>query len=165
MMQVDEKSSGKEKKKSKKKRAEKEKLTDLPDPESDEALSGQARKALLYAYAQFNDPPNWKFNKARQNWLIRNVWSDQAIPSTYLPLVTRYLADVQGGVRENLVKMCQTQLASTAPTAPEAVDTTDVPKASEQAEEVQAKIEEPKEVASLVERHARANAILAVLNT
>ncbi|TFY69447.1 hypothetical protein EVG20_g3160 [Dentipellis fragilis] len=164
--QADEKSDSKEKKKkSKKKRADKEKLVDLPDPESDEALSDQARKALLYTYAQFDDPPNWKFNKARQNWLIRNIWSDQAIPSTYLPLVTRYLSNVQGGVRENLIKTCQTQLASTTSTAPETADTADAPKASEQVEEVQAKIEEPKEGTSMVERHARANAILAVLNT
>ena len=64
-----------------------------------------------------NRPSRWKFNKARQNWLIRNVWSSEAVslfsldvwfddkmlyqvPEIYFPLVLRYLANVQGGCRE-----------------------------------------------------------------
>lgn len=73
--------------------------TGLPDPTEDAALSDQARKgavpvffvpsssslpsifnsALAYAHDQFNDPGSWKFNKARQNWLIRNLWSGEAV--------------------------------------------------------------------------------------
>ncbi|KAI0332509.1 hypothetical protein GY45DRAFT_1360269 [Cubamyces sp. BRFM 1775] len=73
----------------------------LPDPTDDEALTEQAQKALHYAFTQFEEPESWKFNKARQNWIIRNVWSEQAIPETYLPLVHRYLQGVQGGSREH----------------------------------------------------------------
>lgn len=35
--------------------------------------------ALSYAYAQFADETNWKFNKARQNWLLRNLWAESNV--------------------------------------------------------------------------------------
>ncbi len=35
--------------------------------------------ALDYAFTQFEEPDSWKFNKARQNWIIRNVWSEEAV--------------------------------------------------------------------------------------
>ena len=35
--------------------------------------------ALSYAYLQLEEPSSWKFNKARQNWLLRNVWSEEAV--------------------------------------------------------------------------------------
>ncbi|KAI9001272.1 hypothetical protein BD414DRAFT_526503 [Trametes punicea] len=79
----------------------------FPDPTEDESLSEQAQKALHYAFTQFEEPHEWKFNKARQNWIIRNCWSEQAIPETYMALVSRYLQGVQGGAREALVKLCQ----------------------------------------------------------
>lgn len=85
----------------KKKKANK---IDLPNPDDDKSITDQARKgqfdlivsftsnvyrfshmsypsspALAYAYAKFAEPDNWKFNKARQNWLIRNIWSEQVI--------------------------------------------------------------------------------------
>ncbi|KII95839.1 hypothetical protein PLICRDRAFT_96552 [Plicaturopsis crispa FD-325 SS-3] len=104
--------SGEPKKKSKRRK------TDLPDPNDDESLSDQARKALVYAYAQFSDPSSWKFNKARQNWLIRNIWSEQAIPETHVPLTIRYLTNVQGGVREKLTKACEAALDPPKPAQP-----------------------------------------------
>lgn len=62
---------------------------DLPsiDPSADESLSDQSRKALSYAYARFEDPPNWKFNKARQIWLIKRLWSEEMVryPRSILP--------------------------------------------------------------------------------
>ncbi|KAG1874700.1 hypothetical protein DFJ58DRAFT_910249 [Suillus subalutaceus] len=72
---------------------------DLPstDPSVDESLPDQSRKALSYAYARFEDPPNWKFNKAKQIWLIKRLWSEEMIPEKYFTLVTKYLADVKGG--------------------------------------------------------------------
>ena len=33
--------------------------------------------ALIYVYSQSNSPDTWKFNKARQNWIIRNVWTSK----------------------------------------------------------------------------------------
>ncbi|KAJ8698011.1 hypothetical protein PTI98_004775 [Pleurotus ostreatus] len=71
-----------------------------PDPSEDEALSEQARKALIYAHSYVRYPDSWKFNKARQNWLIRNIWSDELIPETYFPMSIKYLSSVKGGIRE-----------------------------------------------------------------
>jgi hypothetical protein len=73
--------------------------TGFPDPNEDAALSDQARKgvhfplnvpsetnnqtvlplALAYAFAQFHRPSKWKFHKARQNWIIRNVLSGESV--------------------------------------------------------------------------------------
>lgn len=91
--------------------------SDLPstDPSVDESLSEQSRRALSYAYARFEDPPNWKFNKARQIWLIKRLWSEEMIPEKYFALVTKYLADVKGGIRDNLVQMCNSVVATEIP--------------------------------------------------
>ncbi|KAG2058939.1 hypothetical protein BDR06DRAFT_875433 [Suillus hirtellus] len=85
------------------------------DPSVDESLSNQSRKALSYAYARFEDPPNWKFNKAKQIWLIKRLWSEEMIPEKYFALVTKYLADVKGGIRDNLIQMCNSVVASETP--------------------------------------------------
>ncbi|PCH41374.1 hypothetical protein WOLCODRAFT_163035 [Wolfiporia cocos MD-104 SS10] len=92
--------------------------SELPDPSEDESLSEQACKALSYAFTQFDDPSKWKFNKARQNWLIRNVWSSTAIPDTYMPLLTRYFTGVKGGVRDALIKTCQDAVSAPLPSEP-----------------------------------------------
>ncbi|KAI0663115.1 hypothetical protein C8Q70DRAFT_493546 [Cubamyces menziesii] len=78
--------------------------------------SANAPRTLHYAFTQFEEPESWKFNKARQNWIIRNVWSEQAVPETYLPLVYRYLQGVQGGSREALIKSCKEAAQATPST-------------------------------------------------
>ncbi|KAH7931307.1 hypothetical protein BV22DRAFT_1027538 [Leucogyrophana mollusca] len=85
-----------------------------PDPAKDTTLSEQSRKALCYASECFEDPSGWKFNKARQNWLVRNTWSDEAIPDTYVPLLVRYLTDVKGGTRDKLIEVCKSALSPPA---------------------------------------------------
>ncbi|KAL0581955.1 hypothetical protein V5O48_000012 [Marasmius crinis-equi] len=106
--------------------------TGFPDPEEDSTLSEQAQRgsslplcrsvdnadaspALSYAFIQFRRPKKWKFQKARQNWLIRNFWSDKSVPETHVPLVLKYLSNVQGGVRENLIKTCNSIITSKPP--------------------------------------------------
>ncbi|KAF8897330.1 hypothetical protein BD779DRAFT_1667327 [Infundibulicybe gibba] len=84
--------------------------TDYPDPEDDSTLNDQAKKALMYAFAQFNRPSKWKFNKARQNWLLRNMFSNESIPETHMSLLIAYVQKIQGGVRGNLIKTCQSAL-------------------------------------------------------
>ncbi|KAF9247022.1 hypothetical protein BU15DRAFT_26455, partial [Melanogaster broomeanus] len=83
----------------------------FPDPSSDGSLDKQNRKALSYAYDRLRDPKSWKFNKARQNWLIRNVWSETAIPDNYVPLLTKYLADIKGGARQKLIDSCNSKIS------------------------------------------------------
>ncbi|KAF7355055.1 DNA helicase [Mycena sanguinolenta] len=79
--------------------------TGFPDPGDDPALSDQAQKALSYAFLQFRKRTKWKFSKPRQNWLIRNVWSDK-IPDMYLALTIQYLSNVQGNAREVSISTC-----------------------------------------------------------
>ncbi|KAH9947282.1 hypothetical protein B0H21DRAFT_346134 [Amylocystis lapponica] len=103
----------------KKHKKRKHEFAEFVVPGEDESLSEQACKALEYAFSQFQDPASWKFNKARQNWLIRNIWSEEAIPEAHMPLLTRYLANVQGGAREALVKTCH-EIAAEASSGKEA---------------------------------------------
>ncbi|KNZ80060.1 hypothetical protein J132_07940 [Termitomyces sp. J132] len=80
--------------------------TGFPDPDEDVSLPEQSKKCLAYAFLQFHRPSKWKFNKARQNWILRNIWSSEMIPETHLPLAYGYLMKIQGGVRES----CRTAL-------------------------------------------------------
>ncbi|KDR83392.1 hypothetical protein GALMADRAFT_235499 [Galerina marginata CBS 339.88] len=84
--------------------------TGFADPREDTNLNNQSRKALEYAFTQMNRPSKWKFNKARQNWLIRNIWAPEALPEVYFPLAVKYLAAVQGGSREKLTQTCQSYI-------------------------------------------------------
>ncbi|KAF8974628.1 hypothetical protein BDZ97DRAFT_1911792 [Flammula alnicola] len=105
--------------------------TEFADPKEDETLNNQCRKALEYVFTQMNRPSKWKFNKARQNWLIRNIWTPEAISDTYFPLVLKYLTTVQGGSREKLKESCQTHLNVQVPTdttEPAPVVPSEVPK-------------------------------------
>ncbi|RXW25201.1 hypothetical protein EST38_g649 [Candolleomyces aberdarensis] len=84
--------------------------SDFADPQSDESLDPQARKALEYTFTQFNDPSEWKFNKAKQNWILRNVWSSEMIPENYFPLAMEYISKIQGGSRDKLKEQCNSVL-------------------------------------------------------
>ncbi|KAF4619361.1 hypothetical protein D9613_005544 [Agrocybe pediades] len=87
--------------------------TEFSDPREDASLNAQARKALEYVFTQFNKPKKWKFHKARQNWVIRNVWQPESLSDTYFPLAVKYLCNVQGGSREKLIETCQNYLKPT----------------------------------------------------
>ncbi|KAF8559082.1 hypothetical protein OG21DRAFT_1600676 [Imleria badia] len=87
------------------------------NPAIDETLSEPSRRALSYAYERCLGSKVWKFNKARQNWLLRNVWSEQAIPESYIPLMIGYLDGLRGGAREKLIEECISK-TSTSERAP-----------------------------------------------
>ncbi|WWC70947.1 uncharacterized protein I206_104899 [Kwoniella pini CBS 10737] len=91
----------------------------------DEELSDQSKKNIYYAQLYSNRSTNdnnnnnisnenekenekeiinWKFNKAKQNWLIRNIFSNEEIPIKYLDIVLSYLKTVQGLSRNNLIE-------------------------------------------------------------
>jgi len=84
--------------------------TEFADPRDDSALNHQSRKALEYAFMQMNKPSKWKFNKAQQNWIIRNLWSPEALPEKYFSLTLKYLYKVQGGSRTKLIDDARTIL-------------------------------------------------------
>jgi hypothetical protein len=65
--------------------------------------------AYAYQYAQHISLPSdsaraaqrpWKFNKGRQNWIIRNVTDPLAIPDSYLALAMAYADSIKGGARD-----------------------------------------------------------------
>jgi hypothetical protein len=74
-----------------------QKSSKYPNPAEDSELSDQAQKggtrttpeymilpltlhtALGYANSFVNDKATWKFNKAMQNWLVRNFWSETLV--------------------------------------------------------------------------------------
>ncbi|KIK08541.1 hypothetical protein K443DRAFT_85301 [Laccaria amethystina LaAM-08-1] len=130
--------------------------TGLADPREDTVLSNQARKGLEYAFLQFHRPSKWKFNKARQNWIIRNVWSAENVPEMYLPLVIKYLTNVQGGSRTKLIETCQSILDK--PHKPEAENPEEKP-----ALKVHVPAPLPVEVAAVGDERARAQTLLDVL--
>ncbi|KAJ9119529.1 hypothetical protein QFC22_003238 [Naganishia vaughanmartiniae] len=89
-------------------------------PEEDASLTEQAQKGIQYAwlYTHRNlkslpeggakdDGTYWKFNKARQGWLWKNVWNEEIIPSKYVELVIGYLSSMQGQARQKLMEEAQ----------------------------------------------------------
>jgi len=48
----------------------------------------------------------WKFNKARQNWLVRHVWDPAVLPDKDFKNVRKYLKTTQGAVRKELIEQC-----------------------------------------------------------
>lgn len=62
-----------------------------PDPNTDLRLSEQAKQAIQYAQIYIKDKSQWKFNKAKQNWLLRNALS--VPPSDYDPALARKQSD------------------------------------------------------------------------
>ncbi|KDQ17201.1 hypothetical protein BOTBODRAFT_53355 [Botryobasidium botryosum FD-172 SS1] len=103
--------------------------SEYPNPEKDESLSEQGRKALSYVIsydASREDPSSgiWKFNKARQNWIMRNICDANAVPDSYFQYALKYVQSIQGGARKSLVNHCQTILAPPPAPTDGAKDTT-----------------------------------------
>ncbi|KAF8707909.1 hypothetical protein RHS03_03922, partial [Rhizoctonia solani] len=88
------------------------------NPLTDESLSDFAQRGLAYAYqyaqhvslsseSERAAKQPWKFNKARQNWILRNVIEPATIPDSYLPISLIYVQNIQGGARNELKKTCK----------------------------------------------------------
>ena len=62
------------------------------------------------AYVEFlhqfhHDRSNWKFNKSKENHLLKNVWSMYRVPVQYTEALVAYVAGLQGaGARTRLVE-------------------------------------------------------------
>lgn len=68
------------------------------DPYTLEEISVQGQRAIQYA--QTLGSPDFKFNKGRQNWLMRNIYSASEVPEEFVEDVLRYLRSVMGGSRD-----------------------------------------------------------------
>ncbi|KAI5969077.1 hypothetical protein CANMA_001881 [Candida margitis] len=56
---------------------------------------------LTYLKQFANDKSNWKFNKSKQNWILKNL---KDIPMEYEHELILYLSTLQGGSRDRLVE-------------------------------------------------------------
>lgn len=70
-----------------------------PDPSADLRLSEQAKQAISYAQTYVSNKTQWKFNKARQNWLLRNALS--VPPADYDAALARKRSDLKSGEASN----------------------------------------------------------------
>lgn len=52
----------------------------------------------------------WKFAKSKQNWLIKHFFSIDEIPVEYDDILTVYLRDLKGKVKEDLEEKCFAQI-------------------------------------------------------
>jgi len=68
--------------------------------------------ARLFRKKQKHPEVDWKFNKARQNWLVRHVWDSSSVPDKDFKAVKKYLKTMRGASREEFVQQCQTTLAA-----------------------------------------------------
>jgi hypothetical protein len=74
------------------------------------ASSTSTATAPPSAYVDFlhqfhHDRPNWKFNKSKENHLLKNVWSMYRVPAQYTEALVSYVAGLQGaGARTRLVE-------------------------------------------------------------
>ncbi|KLO12841.1 hypothetical protein SCHPADRAFT_398643 [Schizopora paradoxa] len=102
-------------------------VSGFPDPSEDSSLSEKAQNALSNALLRIAYPELWKFNKASQNWLMKNFWVPEAVrissscsfstsfvinklekvPEKYVPIVVGYLAGSEGGIRTKLIESCK----------------------------------------------------------
>ena len=58
-----------------------------------------------YLHQFHHDKSNWKFNKSKENHLLKNVWSLYRVPAPYTEAIVSYVAGLQGaGARTRLVE-------------------------------------------------------------
>ncbi|KAK8858729.1 hypothetical protein IAR55_002958 [Kwoniella newhampshirensis] len=89
---------------------------------TDTRLSDQAKKNLYYAHLHASsqsatpstESAGWKFSKAKQNWLMRNIFNVTEVPETYVDLVLGYLKTTQGHSRAALIESAKKLTADEA---------------------------------------------------
>ncbi|KAM0712067.1 hypothetical protein Q7P37_011161 [Cladosporium fusiforme] len=70
----------------------------------------QPAHAPTSAYVEYlhqfqHDKAHWKFNKSKENHLLKSVWSMYRVPSSYTDALVSYIAGLQGaGARSRLVE-------------------------------------------------------------
>jgi len=70
----------------------------------------QSAEAPISAYVEYlhqfhHDKDNWKFNKSKENHLLKSVWSMYRVPASYTDALISYIAGLQGaGARTRLVE-------------------------------------------------------------
>lgn len=90
-----------------KKAAKQERKAQEQQQKQPTATAGEAATSpyVEYLHQFHHDKPNWKFNKSKENHLLKNLWSTFRVPATYTDALVSYIAGLQGaGNRTRLVE-------------------------------------------------------------
>ncbi|QIW95248.1 hypothetical protein AMS68_000766 [Peltaster fructicola] len=72
---------------------------------SEEGDHDQRKLCTKYLDQFHNDKANWKFNKSRQNDLVKHIWDTQSIPPSSNDALVAYIAGLQGaGPRQRILE-------------------------------------------------------------
>eukprot|EP00161_Ancyromonas_sigmoides_P007663 TRINITY_DN1934_c1_g1_i4.p1 TRINITY_DN1934_c1_g1~~TRINITY_DN1934_c1_g1_i4.p1 ORF type:complete len:279 (-),score=39.22 TRINITY_DN1934_c1_g1_i4:214-951(-) len=82
---------------------------DADGTENPEIESNTAQKAALaylthFKHSRENPAEKFKFNKTRQVFLLKNAFEKALIPAEYFAIMLKYLENIAGNARENLLK-------------------------------------------------------------
>ncbi|KAJ6655964.1 hypothetical protein lerEdw1_004549 [Lerista edwardsae] len=63
--------------------------------------------ALEYLTRWSENPKEWKFQKARQTWLLLHMYDQDKVPDEYFSVLLRYLEGLQGSARTVTVQKAE----------------------------------------------------------
>ncbi|XP_066497002.1 uncharacterized protein C7orf50 homolog [Tiliqua scincoides] len=63
--------------------------------------------ALEYLTSWSKNPKEWKFQKARQTWLLLHMYDKVKVPDKYFSILLRYLEGLQGSARHMTVQKAE----------------------------------------------------------
>lgn len=88
------------------KKAAKQERKAQSQPQQQQQPDSAPKPAYLEYLHQFHyDKPHWKFNKSKENHLLKSVWSTFRVPASYTEALVSYIAGLQGaGARTRLVE-------------------------------------------------------------
>jgi hypothetical protein len=85
------------------KKAAKQELKAQSQPQ--QSAQAPASAYVEYLHQFHHDKDNWKFNKSKENHLLKSVWSMYRVPASYTDALVSYIAGLQGaGARTRLVE-------------------------------------------------------------
>jgi hypothetical protein len=88
-----------------KKAAKQERKAQEQQPVAAQEAQGPASAYVEYLHHFHHDKTTWKFNKSKENHLLKNVWSMYRVPAPYTDALVNYIAGLQGaGARTRLVE-------------------------------------------------------------
>eukprot|EP00474_Spongospora_subterranea_P011320 CRZ11778.1 hypothetical protein [Spongospora subterranea] len=82
-------------------------------PEVDTKTSSEPHPALQYLTLWDSDKSQWKFAKARQIWLLKNMMNRDKIPKASFKMLLRYINSMTGHARTASIEKVKAILAQT----------------------------------------------------
>eukprot|EP00940_MAST-03C_sp_MAST-3C-sp2_P003606 g3606.t1 len=104
---VTEKSDAQESKPKTKKRRRRKKKASNPQKGADDG-GRNAEEAVEYLELWTNDRMKWKFKKAKQSWLLRNMFDPKMVSKRTFGLLLPYLMGLQGAARSRCYARAKT---------------------------------------------------------